>query len=434
MQCGYRFRFYPTPEQKDFLVRSIGCARFIYNRALEARKEAWRKHGTPIGYKQTSALLTGWKKNPGLSWLNEVSCVPLQQALRHLDSAYQCFFKGLARYPRFRRKHDRQSIEFTKSAFQIRDGELYLAKIKHSLNVRWSRDLPSHPTTITVTLEADGRWYVSCRVEDGREKLTGGHDSVGIDLGITHFATLSTGEKIEAPKPLKAALSRLAKAQRRHARAAKNGKNRAKRRLKVARLHSRVRNVRSDWLHKLSTRLIRENQATSVETLNVKGMLKNRKLSRAIGDLGWSEFVRQLEYKAQWYGRVLTKVDTWFPSSKTCSCCGEKVSEMPLKVRVWTCGACGAAHDRDINAALNMDAAGQAVRACGGDVRRDGPMAILQPPAKQESLPEMVGIPVRYDREDVNCLDADYPLWDNEAVSRRTNDAFAEMLPPLGEP
>ena len=394
MQCGYRFRFYPTTEQEEFLIRSLGCARFVFNRALVARQNAWSESKTSLGYKQTSALLTQWKQDPELSWLNEVSSVPLQQSLRQLDRGFRNFFEGRARYPKLRSRRGRQSMEFTRSAFKVRDGALYLAKMKQPLDVRWSRELPSYPTTATITFEADGRWYVSLRVEDEREALDGGATSVGVDLGITDFATLSTGEKVRAPKPLKAALGRLRKVQRRHARSARGGKNRSKRRLQVARAYSRVRHIRNDWLHKLSTRLIRENQVINVETLNVKGMMRNRKLARAISDLGWSEFVHQLEYKAQWHGRTLTKCDRWFASTKTCSLCQTKRAKMSLKVRTWTCTACGAVHDRDTNAAQNLDAAGQAVRACGGDVRREGLKASPQPPVKQEALSVMVGIPV----------------------------------------
>lgn len=394
MHFGYRFRFYPTADQEKFLSQSLGCVRYVYNKGLAARKASWFEHKKTIGFKETSDLLTKWKKEPDLAWLKLPHSVPLQQALRHLDCAYNNFRNGTARYPKFRSKHGYQSMEFTRAGFTIRGGELYLGKIGQPLNVRWSRALPCYPSTVHVAREADGRWYVSLRMQDEKAALTGGAESVGVDLGITHFATLSTGEKIEAPKPLKSVLKSLGKLQKRHARAVKGGKNRAKLRLKVARLHSRVRHIRNDWLHKLSTRLISENQAISVETLNTKGMMRNKKLARSISDLGWKEFVRQLEYKALCYGRILTKCDPWFASSKICSSCGEKASEMPLKVRAWTCGACGAVHDRDINAAININAAGQAVRACGGDVRRKGRKAKPQPPVKQENLPVTVGIPV----------------------------------------
>jgi putative transposase len=366
-EAAYRFRFYPTPEQAVFMARTFGCVRVVYNRARAAREESWTARKERLGFLQTNTLLTAWKKDPALAWLNEVSSVPLQQAIRHLDTAYRNFFRKTARYPRFKTKDGKQSAEFTKSGFNYRDGVLRLAKMAEPLAVVWSRALPTQPSTVTVTREADGRWFVACRVLVNPQEPSGGGE-IGIDLGLTSFATLSTGEKIANPHHLAKRQKRLARAQRALARKKKGSKNRAKARVRAARAHTDVRNARQNFLHQLSTRLIRENQAIYIEDLCVKGMLRAKLHSRAISDAGWSEFVRQLEYKAVWYGRPVVKVSRWFPSTKTCSACGTTGHKLTLKDREWQCPDCGAHHDRDVNAALNILAQGLWVSACGGTV------------------------------------------------------------------
>ena len=383
--AAFRYRFYPTPEQVNLLNRTFGCVRVVYNRARAAREEAWIERKERCGFLQTNALLTAWKKDTELAWLNEVSSVPLQQALRHLDKAYQNFFRKTARYPRFKTKDGKQSAEFTKSGFNYRDGVLRLAKMAEPLNVVWSRALPSQPSTVTVTHEADGRWFVSCRALVTTSDLAGGGE-IGVDLGLMHLATLSTGEKIENPRHLLKRQKKLATVQRRMSRKKKGSKNRAKARIRVARAHSAVRNARQDFLHKLSRRLINENQVIAVEDLSIKGMMKAKLHSRSIADVGWGELVRQLSYKAIWYGRTVIKVDRWFPSTKTCSVCGTTGHVLTLSDREWTCTDCGARHDRDINAARNILAEGLSVIACGGDVspgmlRHSGQSSVKQEPA-----------------------------------------------------
>lgn len=391
VEAAFRFRFYPTPEQVHFLSRTFGCVRVVYNRARAAREEAWVQRKERVGFVQTNALLTGWKKLPELAWLNEVSSVPLQQALRHLDTAYRNFFRKTARYPGFRRKDGPQSAEFTKSGFNYRDGRLTLAKMAEPLRVIWSRALPSPPSTVTVTREADGRWYVACRVLHQAEELTGGAEAVGIDLGLTHFATLSTGEKIANPRHLAKRQKRIARLQRRLARKKKGSNNRHKARLKVARAMSKVRHMRTDFLHQLSTRLVNENQVIAAETLSVKGMLRAKRMSRSISDAGWGEFGRMLAYKCGWRGRRLVKISQWEPSTKTCSACGT-LHTLTLSDREWTCPDCGADHDRDHNAAINIRTAGLAGIAC----RENGSPAVLrhggQSSVKQEPVSQGSGI------------------------------------------
>ena len=368
---AFSYRFYPTPEQESLLRRTLGCTRLVYNRALAARTEAWYQDQKRVGYAETSSMLTEWKKTEELDFLSEVSCVPLQQCLRHLQTAYTNFFDGRAKYPNFKKKRNGGSAEFTKSAFKFKDGQVYLAKCAQALPIRWSRTLPrsAAPSTITVKLTPSGRWSVSLLVDVEIKVLPESDNQVGIDLGITSLLALSTGEKIVNPKGFKAKYRKLTRAQKALSRKQKGSNNRHKARLKVAKVHQEIADARKDNLHKLTTRLVRENQTIAVEDLAVKNLVKNRKLAQAISDASWGELVRQLEYKCDWYGRTLIKIDRWFPSSKRCGNCCHIVAKMPLNIREWDCPNCGTHHDRDINAAKNILAAGLAVLVCGATVR-----------------------------------------------------------------
>lgn len=367
---AYRFRFYPTPGQELILARTFGCARFAYNHMLRLRTDAWFQRQERVGYHETSAALTKLKREPEFAWLNEVSSVPVQQALRHLQTAFANFFAKRARYPSFKRKDGPQSAEYTTSAFKWDGKALKLAKMDVPLAIRWSRTLPrgAKPTTVTVSRDTAGRYFVSMLCNDTVSAKRKAKGRVGVDLGLTHFAILSTGEKIAAPNTFRKNEAKLAKLQRRLAKKTRGSARRAKAKLKVARLHAKIADSRRDFLHKLSTRLINENQVIAVESLSVSNMQKNRCLAKSISDASWSEFVRQLEYKAHWYGRTLVGIDRWYPSSKRCSDCGHTVATMPLNVREWTCPECGAIHDRDVNAARNVLAAGLAVSAHGESV------------------------------------------------------------------
>lgn len=367
---AYRFRFYPTTEQETILAQTFGCARFAYNHMLRLRTDAWHNNQQRVGYHETSAALTQLKKQPEYVWLNEASSVPVQQALRHLQTAFTNFFAKRAAYPNFKRKDGSQSAEYTASAFKWDGQHLKLAKMAEPLNIRWSRTLPKAAklTTVTVSKDTAGRYFVSMLCDDfvlPKPEVSG---KVGIDLGLSHFAALSTGEKVAAPKAFRRNETKLAKLQRRLAKKIKGSKNRAKAKLKVAKAHAHIADSRKDFLHKLSTRLINENQVIAVETLAVKNMVKNRRLSKSISDASWAEFVRQLEYKAAWAGRTLIGIDRWYPSSKRCNGCGYVAAKLPLSIRSWHCPECNATHDRDINAALNILAAGLAVSALGETV------------------------------------------------------------------
>ncbi|WP_413799577.1 RNA-guided endonuclease InsQ/TnpB family protein [Streptomyces iranensis] len=387
---AFKYRFYPTDAQAAELSRTFGCVRKVYNMALAARTQAWVR-GERINYSRTSAMLTAWKKTEELAYLNEVSSVPLQQALRHLQAAFTNFFAEQAKYPRFKsRKRSRNSAEYTTSAFRFRDGELTLAKMSEPLNIVWSRHLPegAQPSTVTVSHDSADRWFVSLLCEDPAVgPLPATDAAIGVDVGLDHLLTFSTGEKIVNPRYERRDRARLARAQRALARKARgDGANRAKARRAVARVHARIADRRRDLLHKITTRLVRENQVVVIEDLTVRNMVKNGALACAISDAAWREFRTMLEYKAQWYGREVIAVDRWFPSSKLCSNCGNLAEVMPLHVRTWTCGDCGVTHDRDVNAANNLLAAGLAVSVCGAGVRPQRRTPSGQSAAKQKPL------------------------------------------------
>jgi len=375
MKRAYKSRFYPTPEQTEFLAQTFGCVRFVYNSILRWRTDAWNERQEKIGYAQANARLTAMKKEPDVTWLNDVSCVPLQQVLRHQQSAFSNFFAGRAKYPTFKSKHHRQSAELTASAFKYRDGKLYMAKSKTPLDVRWSRELPSAPSTVTLSRDASGRYFVSCLCEFEPKPLPVSAKTAGIDVGLKDLFVTDTGFKTGNPRHTAKYAKRLALLQRRLSKKQKGSRNRAKAKLKVAKLHAKIADCRMDNLHKLSRRLINENQVVCVESLKVKNMIRNPKLSKAIADASWGEFVRQLEYKAEWYGRTVVAINQFFPSSKRCSGCGYTLSKLALNTRFWGCPECGVKHDRDINAAKNIKAAGLAVLAPGETVNPESHQA-----------------------------------------------------------
>lgn len=377
MKRGYKYRFYPTDEQADVLSRTFGCVRKVWNETLAYRTNAWFDRQERVNYNDSSTFLTQLKQQDEFSYLNEVSSVPLQQTLRNQQTGFSRFFKQQAGYPAFKAKHrSRDSAEYTRSAFKFNavSQELRLAKMDEPLDIRWSRVLPAEPSTITVSRDSAHRWYVVFLVDDPNLPMqlpVAPNQRVGIDLGVSALAVLSSGEKITNPRHFDQDHARLRKAQRELARKQKGSANREKARRKVARAHARIADRRRDHLHKLTTRLVRENQTIVIEDLSVRNMVANRCLSRVISDAGWAELRRQLEYKAEWYGREVLVIDRFFPSTKRCSDCGYINQNLTLNDRTWTCPACGVIHDRDVNAAINISAAGHAVHACGGGVRPD---------------------------------------------------------------
>jgi putative transposase len=399
MRTAYRCRAYPDQAQQQVLARTFGCVRVVWNRTLAARCARYAADGTGTSYAQTDRALTQMKKDPELEFLNEVSSVPLQQALRHQHQAFTAFFAGRARYPRFKSRRGRQSAHYTRSAFTLHGGALRLAKTDAPLRFAWSWpdiDLAAlDPAMVIIARESDGRWYVTFTLDIADpEPLPPAARAVGVDLGVTNFAVTSDGERIANPRHLARRARNLARYQRRLARCRKGSANRAKAAVKVARAHRKVRHARADFLHRASTRLVRQNDLIVIEDLAVANMIRNRHLARAISDCGWGEFRRQLAYKCQRYGRRLVVIDRWYPSSKTCSACGHLLAQLSLSTRHWTCPSCRARHDRDINAAKNILAAGLAVSACGAGIRLQG-TSLQRPAVKQEARPVTAGIPVR---------------------------------------
>ena len=385
---AYKFRFYPTTDQENLLRRTMGCVRLVYNKALGLRTKGWYERQERIGYSQTSSLLTEWKKEEDLDFLNEVSCVPLQQCLRHLQTAFTNFWAKRAKYPNFKKKRNGGSAEFTKSAFKWRDGKLFLAKCKEPLNIVWSRFLPqdSTPSTVTIKLDPSGRWFVSILVKDPTVKpLPKTDKKVGIDVGITSLITTSNGEKVGNPKQFNRLYKKLRRKQKALSRKTKGSNNRYKASLEVAKVYAQIKDARKDLLHKLTTKLVRDNDLIAIEDLAIRNMLKNHKLARSISDASWGEFNRQLEYKCEWYGKELVKIDRYFPSSKRCGNCGYIVDKLPLNIREWECPECGTNHDRDINASQNILAAGLAVSVCGASIRPEESKSRKATALKQKS-------------------------------------------------
>nr|WP_236746112.1 transposase [Mycobacteroides abscessus] len=368
---AYRYRFYPTAAQADQLAQTFGCVRYVYNRALAERSRAWTQEQRRVTYADTNKMLTGWKRSSETLWLAEPSKDPLQAALRNLQGAFDKFWRKQTRYPQFKKKgRSKDSATYFANCFTYRGGQIKLAKQSEPLKIRWSRPLPegAQPSQVTVSKDSSGRYHISILVDSEVKAHEPTSSTVGLDAGLTSLYTLSTGEKITNPRHEKRDRQKLACAQRDLARKQKGSLNRAKARLKIARIHARIADRRRDNLHKLSTRLIRENQVVMVEDLGVRNMVRNRSLARAISDTGWAQLRSMLEYKAEWYGRTVVAIDRFYPSSKTCSACGMINENMSLDVRAWSC-RCGAVHDRDVNAAKNIQALGLSVLACGDGVR-----------------------------------------------------------------
>ncbi len=370
MKTRWTFRCYPTPEQELHLNRTFGCVRFVWNWALRARTDAFR-NGERMGYPATDKALTALKATPEHVWLNEVSSVCLQQALRDLQVAFSNFFDKRAAYPSFKRKEARQSANYTERGFSF-DAErrvLKFAKIG-AIKVKWSRKVIPRPSSIRLIRTASGKYFVSLVVETQAVALPETGQAVGIDFGVSRLATLSTGERIANPKHGEQWKRRLAFYQKRLARCQKGSKRRMAMKRHVARVHEKIANSRSDTLHKLSTDLVTRFDVICVEDLHLRGMVKNHSLARSLHDASIGTAIRMISEKAERYGKTMVKIDRWFPSSKTCSACGHIVEQLPLSVREWTCQECGTHHDRDANAAANILAVGHTVSAHGGTVRR----------------------------------------------------------------
>lgn len=353
-----KVRVYPTPEQADFLNRQFGATRFVYNKALHIISSQYKRHGLKLkAKKDLKPFLAVAKKSRKYYWLKDFDSIALQQACIHLDKALQNFFdpKLPARYPKFKRKHGKQSSYHCMSV-SCGENWIKVAKLK-PIKARVRRGLTGKLKSITLSRTITGKYYASLLVEDGIDTpapLQTVDSVLGVDMGLTHLAIDSNGNKVTNPRFLKRATANLRCKQKSLSRCQKGSKGRAKARLKLAKAHERLANTRADFQHKLSRQLIDENQAVVVETLKVKNLLKNRKLAKHIADASWFSLIQKLEYKAKEQGKHLVKIEQWFASSKTCSCCGYKADALPLSVRHWSCPVCTMEHDRDINAAINV--------------------------------------------------------------------------------
>lgn len=370
VKIRYRFRFYPTKPQVQHLARVFGACRYVYNWALRLRTDSYRA-GKTINYEASSAALTALKKEADHAWLNEISCVPTQQTLRHLQTAYRNFFEKHADYPAFKKKHGKQAAEYTRSAFKWNANDQILTVVQFGrLKVKWSRPFKSSPSTVTITKDCAGRYFVTLVLDEKIEKLPKTNDIVGIDLGVLRLATLSNGERIANLRHLRQAERKLVRAQRVLSRRQKCSRRRERARLRMAKIQAHIADARADYMHKITTNLVRRFDVICIEDLNVRGMVKNHCLARCISDAALGQFRRFVEYKCTWYGKELKLVDRFYPSSKRCHVCGHVLDKLPLSVRNWNCLECGTHHDRDENAAKNILAAGHAVSGRRGSVRR----------------------------------------------------------------
>lgn len=358
---AYKYRLYPNAEQQELMNKHFGCVRHVYNWGLALKIKHYEETGKSITKSQLQALMVASKRDEK-PWLKEVNSQSLLASLLNLDGAYHKFFKGLSKFPKFKKKYaSEQSFQSPQHvSVDFEAGQLYLPKFKTGIKTKFHRHFSGEIKTVTVKRKPSGKYYVSILVDEAKEAIPSSpivlEQTLGIDLGLTHFLIDSEGNKVDNPRILKQSLNKLAIAQKIFARKAKGSKQRQKQKLKVAVIHEKVSNTRLDFLHKVSAELVYKNHATSfgLEDLNIKGLIKNRKLARVMSDVSWGKFIELLTYKSLWHGKNVLKIGRFEASSKVCHQCEYKVAQLPLSVRHWDCPACGATLDRDINAAQNI--------------------------------------------------------------------------------
>ena len=354
---SYNFRIYPNASQQELLGRHFGHNRFVWNHFLRTKIDFYSKNKEldkkGLNYYDTAKLLVELKKQPEFEWLNEINSQSMQQTLRHLDTAYQGVFKKKSKFPRFKKKTDKNSFTVPQH-ISIEDGMLYIPKFKTGIKINVHREIIGNICYVTISRTARGNYYCALTVEFQPIELPKTGSSIGIDLGIKDFATLSDGTKYANPRHFVASQKRLAFQQRNLSSSKKDSNSYRFRKRSVASLHARIANQRKDFLHKLSYEIVKNHDFICMESLNVKSMLKNRKLAKHIADVGWGCFATFVKYKTEWYGKTLVEIDQWFPSSQLCSNCGFRNSNLKLSDRTWVCPQCGCVHDRDVNAANNI--------------------------------------------------------------------------------
>ena len=359
MLKAYKYRIYPTKIQKTLIEKHFGSTRFLYNYFLDYRQKEYAKGNKKVGYMITQSELTKLKKLDEYKWLNECGSQSLQMALRDLDSAFTKFFKKQGGYPKYKsKKHTHQSFTAPQN-IKVANNRVYLPKFtKDGLKVKLHRQIPNNAILKQATISRqNNQYFISILVEDNISipKPTKAKTAVGLDMGITDLIITSDGKKYENEKYFIKSQKRLKKLQRRLSKKQKGSNNRQKAKLKVQKVHTKVTNQRKDYLHKISNEITNQYDIICLETLNVKGMIRNKHLSKSIVDVAWSEFIRQFEYKAKWRGKTIIKIDKWFPSSQICSYCGANTGKKPLNIRKFNCPICGEKDiDRDINASINV--------------------------------------------------------------------------------
>lgn len=385
---GYKFRIYPTKEQETLLSKHFGACRYVWNSILETKKDAYLHAGIKLNYCDTSKGLTAIKKLPDLYWLKEVNSQSIQQELRKLDVAYSRFFQKISDFPAFKSKHDKQSF-MVPQRFSYKDKMLEIPKFKTKIKVNQHREFGNDARILFVTISKNkaGKYFASFQVEENKVKSSKISDKqIGLDLGLKDLIVCSDGMRINNPKIAKKSHKKIEYKHRQFSKTKKGGKNRERVRLKLAKIYEKTTNKKQDFAHKLTSKIVDENQIICIEDLDVKGMQKNKGLARSIQDVSWGEVVRQLEYKSGWRDKTLVKVNQYFPSSKTCGNCGHIHQELKLSDREWKCVKCETIHDRDLNAARNILKQGQNIINSGLGTKSEIPASSGKKQKRKEPL------------------------------------------------